>query len=165
MLGMAQVGRYWPAFRQAMQEATGELLEPAEISVDWIRMHAADLMQLMPRIDEMFASKPAREWVELFRRHDLLIEVVQEYGELAGDPQITENAMLTTLEHPAHGPLPIVAPGVNLSLTPGTIRTAGPEFGQHTEEVLLEFGLTWEEIASLRDQGVIGPRVPAASPE
>jgi crotonobetainyl-CoA:carnitine CoA-transferase CaiB-like acyl-CoA transferase len=163
MLGMPQVGRHWPDFRQAMLEATGDLLEPAAMSVDWIRMHAADLMQLMTRIDEIFASRPAREWVELFRRHDLLIEVVQEYGDLAADPQVVENAMLTTLEHPAHGPLPIVAPGVNLSLTPGTIRTAAPEFGQHTEEVLLEAGLSWEEIGALRDQGVIGPRVPAAA--
>ncbi len=165
MLGMAQVGRYWPDFRQAMFEATGELLEPEEISVDWIRMHAVELMQLIPRIDEMFATKAAREWVELFRRHDLLIEVVQDYGELAGDPQITENGMLTTLDHPAHGPLPIVAPGVNLSVTPGRIRTSGPEFGQHTEEVLLEAGLTWEEIGALRDQGVIGPRVSSAQIE
>jgi formyl-CoA transferase len=165
MLGMAQVGRYWPGFRQAMFEATGELLEPEEISVDWIRMHAVELMQLIPRIDEAFTTKAAREWVELFRRHDLLIEVVQDYGELAADPQITENGMLTTLDHPAHGPLPIVAPGVNLSVTPGTIRTSGPEFGQHTEEVLLEAGLTWEEIGALRDQGVIGPRVSSAQAE
>ncbi|HET8944185.1 MAG TPA: CoA transferase, partial [Dehalococcoidia bacterium] len=57
-------------------------------------------------------------------------------------------------------PLPIVAPGVNLSLCPGVIRTAAPEFGQHTEEVLLECGLTWDEIIALREQGVIGPRVP-----
>jgi crotonobetainyl-CoA:carnitine CoA-transferase CaiB-like acyl-CoA transferase len=165
MLGMAQVGRYWPGFRQAMFEATGELLEPEEISVDWIRMHAVELMQLIPRIDEMFTTKAAREWVELFRRHDLLIEVVQDYGELAADPQITENGMLTTLDHPAHGPLPIVAPGVNLSVTPGKIRTSGPEFGQHTEEVLLEAGLTWEEIGALRDQGVIGPRVSSTQTE
>jgi len=165
MLGMAQVGRYWPDFRQAMFEATGELLEPEEISVDWIRMHASALMQLIPRIDEMFALKPAATWVEHFRRHDLLIEVVRDYGELANDVQIVENAMLATLEHPAHGPLPIVAPGVNLSATPGVIRTAAPEFGQHTEEVLLELGLTWEEIAGLRDAGVIGPRIPLGNEE
>jgi len=158
MLGMAQVGRYWPPFRQAMLEATGQLLEPENMSVDWIRMHAAELMQLIPRIDAMFATRPAREWVALFQRHDLLIEVVQDYAGLSTDPQVTENAMLTTMEHPAHGPLPIVAPGVNLSLTPGAIRTPAPEFGQHTEEVLLEAGLTWDEIAALRDQGVIGPR-------
>ena len=54
---------------------------------------------------------------------------------------------------------------MNLSVTPGRIRTAGPEFGQHTEEVLLEAGLTWEEIGALRDQGVIGPRVSSAQAE
>ena len=158
MLGMAQIGRYWPAFREAMQEATGDPPGPEQMSVDWIRMNAAELLQLMPRLDEAFGSKPAAEWVRLFRNHDLLIEVVQDYGQLASDPQVLENDMLTTLDHPVHGPLPIVAPGVNLSATPGTIRTAGPEFGQHTEEVLLEAGYTWEEIEALRSDGIIGLR-------
>jgi crotonobetainyl-CoA:carnitine CoA-transferase CaiB-like acyl-CoA transferase len=36
------------------------------------------------------------------------------------------------------------------------VRSAAPEFGQHTEEVLLEVaGYTWEEIARLKDQGAI----------
>jgi formyl-CoA transferase len=41
------------------------------------------------------------------------------------------------------------------------VRGPAPEFGQHTEEVLLEAGLSWEEIAALRAQGVIGARAPA----
>jgi len=28
-----------------------------------------------------------------------------------------------------------------------------PELGEHTEEVLLEIGYTWDDIAHLRDQG------------
>ena len=31
-----------------------------------------------------------------------------------------------------------------------------PEFGQHTEEMLLELGYDWEQIAALRDQGALG---------
>ncbi len=158
MLGMAQVGRYWPAFRQAMLEATGELLGPEEMSVDWLRMHAAELLQLIPQIDDVFASQPASYWTELFRRHDLLSEVVQDYGDLSSDPQVTENGMLTTLEHPSYGPLGIVAPAVNLSATPGSIRSPAPEFGQHTEEVLLEAGFGWPEVEALRSAGVIGHR-------
>lgn len=158
MLGMAQVGRYWPAFRAALLEGTGEALEPEQMSVDWIRMHAGEMLGLISRIDELFAEQPAAFWLELFRRHGLLVEIVQDYGELAKDEQIAANGMFTTLEHPTHGPLSIVAPPVNLSATPGTIRTPGPEFGQHTEEVLLEAGFTWEEIGALRDEGVIGHR-------
>jgi crotonobetainyl-CoA:carnitine CoA-transferase CaiB-like acyl-CoA transferase len=158
MLGMAQVGRYWPVFRRAMQEATGETYGPEEMSVAWLRTNPADLLALIPQLDEAFATKPAADWVELFRRHDLLIEVVREYGEIASDPQVIENAMLDTLDHPAHGPLTVVAAGVNLSATPATLRTPAPEFGQHTEEVLREAGYSWEEIERLREAGVTGVR-------
>ena len=159
MLGMAQVGRYWPHFRAAMQEATGEALEPDQMSVEWIRMHAGELMGLIAKLDEMFAAQPARYWMDLFRRYDLLIEIVQDYADLSSDPQVTANGMLAPLHHPAHGDLKMVAPAVNLSVTPGRIRTPAPEFGQHTEEVLLEAGFTWEDIEALRSQGAIGGRV------
>jgi formyl-CoA transferase len=66
--------------------------------------------------------------------------------------------MLMTLEDPTHGELRFVAPPVNLSATPGRIRAPAPEFGQHTEEVLLEAGFSWEEIGALREAGVIGHR-------
>jgi crotonobetainyl-CoA:carnitine CoA-transferase CaiB-like acyl-CoA transferase len=158
MLSMAQLGRYWPRFREAVLEATGETLEPEQMSIDWMRLHAAELMTLVGSLDDIFATRTAGEWLEVFRRHDLLAEVVQEYGDLAADAQVAANDMITTLEHPAHGPLPMVAAGVNLSATPGRIRAPAPEFGQHTEEVLLECGFSWEEIEGLRAQGVIGPR-------
>jgi formyl-CoA transferase len=67
--------------------------------------------------------------------------------------------MVTTLEHPTHGPLRMVAPAVHLSATPGRIERPAPEFGQHTEEVLLAAGYTWEEIETLRGTGGIGPRI------
>jgi formyl-CoA transferase/CoA:oxalate CoA-transferase len=156
MLSMAQLGRYWPVFRRAMQEATGELFGPEVMNVNWLAMNATELLELVPKIDDAFATRPAAEWVAFLREHDCLIEAVQDYSDLATDPQIVENAMIATLDHPTHGPLPIVAPNVNLSATPGTIRTPAPEFGQHTEEVLQEAGYTWEEIEALRACKAIG---------
>jgi crotonobetainyl-CoA:carnitine CoA-transferase CaiB-like acyl-CoA transferase len=138
LVGMPQFGRYWPPFREAIHEATGEWLEPDRLSLDWMRTNATDLMQLIVRLDGIFATQPASFWRDLFRRYDFLFEVVNEYRDLENDSQITENAMFTTLDHPTHGSLPIVAPAVNLSASPGTILSPAPEFGQHTEEVLLE---------------------------
>ena len=43
------------------------------------------------------------------------------------------------------------------SKTPGKITGLGPEFGQHTEEVLLEAGYDWNDIEKLRETGAIGP--------
>jgi CoA:oxalate CoA-transferase len=158
MMGMPQVGRYWPPFQKAILEATGETIGPEEMSVDWIRLNASELIQLIQKIDAAFASQTAAYWSELFRRHDLLFEIVQDYREVTEDAQVTANQMITTMDHPQHGPRKIVAPAVGMSQTPGTIRAPAPEFGQHTEEVLLEAGFEWEEIGALRDAGVIGHR-------
>jgi crotonobetainyl-CoA:carnitine CoA-transferase CaiB-like acyl-CoA transferase len=162
MLAMAQLGRYWPVFRKTMGEATGVLLEPEALSIEWMRMHAVELMALVSQMDELFAMKPARQWVDLLRQHDMVVEVVQEYSELAGDPQVAANEMIVSVDHPSHGAMPIVGPAVNLHATPGSIRRTAPEFGQHTEEVLLEAGFTWEDIESLRGEGAIGPRATTA---
>jgi len=162
MLAMPQFGRYWPPFRELIRETTGVGLEPEVLNIEWMRMHAAELMALISRIDELFAARPAGEWLEMMRARDMVVEVVQEYGDLAGDPQVVDNAMLATLEHPSFGEMRMVGPAVNLHGTPGSIRRPAPEYGQHTEEVLLEAGYTWAEIESLRAQGAVGPRAEGA---
>lgn len=158
MLAMSQLGRHWRIVREVIHDATGEMVEPAEISVDWIRQNAGELVQLIKKMDELFMQHTAAYWLDAFKKRDCLVEIAQEYGDLAKDPQVAANAMLTTYSHPTHGELPIVAPVVNLSATPGSIRAAAPEYGQHTEEVLLESGFTWEELVTLREQGAIGGR-------
>jgi crotonobetainyl-CoA:carnitine CoA-transferase CaiB-like acyl-CoA transferase len=133
MLAMAQMGRYWPVFRQAIEAATGTSLEPDVLDIDWLRTHASELMNLIAKLDELFATRPAREWVEILRRHDMVVEAVQEYSELADDPQIIENEMVVTLDHPSHGPIRLVGPA--------------------------EAGFSWKDIESLRSEGAIGPQV------
>ncbi|MFQ5875941.1 MAG: CoA transferase, partial [Dehalococcoidia bacterium] len=81
---------------------------------------------------------------------------VNNYAELAQDPQPWENAYLTTVEHPIHGVLKEVGFPVQLTGTPGRVRTPAPELGQHTEEVLLEIGgFTWDEITRLKEREII----------
>ena len=50
--------------------------------------------------------------------------------------------------------LPLVTSPVQFDGQPGHPRRA-PEHGEHTEAVLLELGMTWDEIGGLKDQGVI----------
>ena len=44
---------------------------------------------------------------------------------------------------------------IQLSETTGSIRRLAPEFGQHTEEVLLGAGYSWDDIAALREKQVL----------
>ena len=58
-------------------------------------------------------------------------------------------------DHPTYGRIEVIANPINLSKTPATIRMPAPEFSQHTEEVLLEYGYTWEDIEQFKQQGII----------
>jgi formyl-CoA transferase len=81
---------------------------------------------------------------------------VHDYAEVASDPQNIENGYIAEVENPDGPPVRMVGVPVILSKTPGKVRNLAPEFGQHTEEVLLESGYSWEEIADLRSKGAIG---------
>jgi crotonobetainyl-CoA:carnitine CoA-transferase CaiB-like acyl-CoA transferase len=50
--------------------------------------------------------------------------------------------------------LTMVTSPVQFDEQPGA-PTRAPELGEHTEEVLLELGLTWEEITELKDRKAI----------
>jgi len=63
--------------------------------------------------------------------------------------------MFIPVEHPIYGPIKVIASPLNLSETPATYRLAAPEFSQHTEEILLEIGYSWEDIAGFKEKGTI----------
>ena len=65
------------------------------------------------------------------------------------------NNYIIEYDHPAAGKMKMMGMPVHLSQTPGSVRTPAPEFGEHTEEVLLELGYTWEDIAGLREEEAI----------
>ena len=44
---------------------------------------------------------------------------------------------------------------IQYSETPSSIRRLAPEIGEHTEEILIEAGYSWDDIADLQDKGVI----------
>ena len=59
------------------------------------------------------------------------------------------------VEHPDWGPTRVIGSPISLSDTPVRWGVEVAELGQHTEEVLVEFGLTWDEIGQLRDEGAL----------
>ena len=92
--------------------------------------HAQELMAIL---DEVFAERPADEWVEALNERGVYCARVQDYEEIAKDPQVVANGYIVEVERSGAEPVRMVA-------TPGRIRSLAPELGQHTEEVLLEAG-------------------------
>src|SRR4029079_14626779 len=74
--------------------------------------------------------------------------------ELFDDPQVIANGYTPELETADGTKFKLVANPVQFDETEQPLRPA-PEHGQHTEEVMLELGLTWEEIAEHKERGAL----------
>ncbi|MCX8072133.1 MAG: CoA transferase [Candidatus Binatia bacterium] len=152
-LGMLQPDRYWADFVRALGHP--ELAtDPRFVDLRARAAHAAEAVDLLDRI---FATRPRAEWVEILRKGgDFIFTVVNTVDDLPDDPQVVANDYIVPFDHPRFGPTKVVGLPVQLSATPGSIRLPAPEFGQHTEQVLIDLlGYTWDEVAALKEREVI----------
>ena len=147
---MLQSDRYWPAFCQALGIREFE----NDVRFEKFEARAQNKEVLIDILDKVFNTKPREEWMRLFRENGLIYAPVQTISEVIDDPQVLANNYIVDFDHPAWGPIKVVAPPYKFSKTPATLRMAAPEFGQHTEEVLLESGFTWDEIVELRNEEI-----------
>ena len=151
-LAMLGADPYWPDFCKVMD--IEHLEKDPKFENQLIRMENS--VELITILDERFASKTRDEWMKRLDEKEFIWAPVNDYADLAADPQMTANEYIVDFEHPAHGPVKLVGIPMKLSKTPGKIRIPAPEFGQHTEEVLIEIGgYSWEDISRLRDEEVI----------
>ncbi len=114
----------------------------------------ADRARLFPRLDAVFATRSTEEWCQVLGAAGVRHAPVRNHREVAADPAVWENGYLTMVDT-STGPAPVVASPVHFSGTPSRTGAVAPELGQHTEEVLLELGYPWDEIASLAAEGAI----------
>jgi crotonobetainyl-CoA:carnitine CoA-transferase CaiB-like acyl-CoA transferase len=74
---------------------------------------------------------------------------INSIAEMAADPQTLAREMVVELDHPLAGRTRALGLPIKLSSTPGGVKRPAPTFGQHTREVLAEFGFSVAEIDSL----------------
>lgn len=110
---------------------------------------------LISMINEVFPSKTLVEWEEILEKNELFSCRVQTVSDVVNDPQAIENDFFMELDHPSGQRIKLVASPVLFNGVRPPIRLPAPELGQHTEEVLLELGYTWDDIVSFKDSGAI----------
>ena len=104
---------------------------------------------------EAFLSKTLDEWRPILNREEIPWASEQTFREVTNDPQALANDFFVPFDHPSYGPMEVITNPIKLSETPSTVRLPAPEFSQHTEEILLETGYSWEDIAQFKDKGII----------
>ena len=153
-VSMLQSDRWWPLFCEATERKSW-LDDPRFCDA---RERHNNRTELIAEMDALFLERDQMDWVEFLCARGLPVAPVQDYGQVADDPQVEPNNYIVPFELPDGTPSRMVGPAVQLERSPGSIRHRAPEFGEHTEEVLLQFGFDWNDISRLRASGAIGPR-------
>ena len=150
-IGGLQPDRYWTDFCQMLEKP--EWIEHP----DFIDMEARkkNARTLVNQLDTIFINQSREVWLKKLVALDIPCAPVNDYVDLIGDSQVIANKYITEIEHPTAGSIPAVGLAIKLSETPGGIQSTAPELGQHTEQWLLEEGLSWEEIESLKNLNAI----------
>jgi crotonobetainyl-CoA:carnitine CoA-transferase CaiB-like acyl-CoA transferase len=148
---MLQSERFWSRFCQAIDRPELEK-DPRFISHQAREENSLDLIAI---ISEAIATRTLAEWQERLRRYDLVGSKVQTASEVIQDPQAWENQFFTEIDHPIGGRLKIINSPVKFRQNPASVKSPAPELGQHTEEILLELGYSWEDIGEFKRQEVI----------
>jgi formyl-CoA transferase len=81
--------------------------------------------------------------------------------QVFANPQVQHLGMAQTVQSPHYGPLDLVRAPMRLSRTSTSVRRPAPAPGEHTNEILREYGYSEDEIRQLEESGVIAPKVKA----
>jgi CoA:oxalate CoA-transferase len=141
----------WPKFCSIM--GIEHLQTNPEYSDNVVRNFHGDKIQAV--LDEIFPKKTSADWLKELTDADILVTEVVDYRTILKSEQAQANGYLLPLDHPVAGKVLVTGAPVTMNGEVPTEAQPAPEHGQHTEEVLLELGYTWEEIGALRESGAV----------
>lgn len=148
-MAVVQDYRDWPVLCEAL-EIEHLRDDPRYSTVEARRENSG---ALIAALDEVFLTKTYREWIERLEQYQFPWAPIRNFTELASDPQVVANDYIVAIDDPEVGEVKVVGVNLDLNKTPGAVREKAPELGQHTEEVLLDLGYTWDDIILMKEQG------------
>ena len=148
------------ASSQSIAERTMMIIgRPDLIEKPWFSDHVGRLEnqdELDEAIGLFIAERSTEEVLTAFEKGDAAIAPIYDIADIFNDPQFIERKTIVSVEHPKLGPLmmPTVIP--TLSETPGSIRSCGPELGEHNRQILVEqLGYSERDLIELESDGII----------
>ena len=106
-------------------------------------------------LEKATATKTSAEWVEILNKAGVPCGPILNVKEVFEDEQVRALGLAVKIRHPRLGEQEVQNLPVTLSRTPGAVRTASPDLGEHTDQVLAELGYSREEIAALHRDGAV----------
>jgi crotonobetainyl-CoA:carnitine CoA-transferase CaiB-like acyl-CoA transferase len=108
-----------------------------------------NLAALVDLMNQQLQRRTVREWIAALEAAGVPCGPINSIADMAADPQTAARAMVVELEHGRAGRTRALGLPIKLSATPGKVARAAPVLGEHTVEVLSEFGFSRSEIEAL----------------
>lgn len=150
MVAAYQPGR-WSALCRVLGRPELEIDARFATNADRIRNRTA----LASALGEVFRSRTTAAWARMLREADILCGEIEDYASVVTSPQYRHNGIELEMAHPTAGM--VRAPGFGIGAGGGMPRrnSAAPLLGQHTLEVLRDYGFSEREIARLIDDRIV----------
>ena len=129
-----------------------EQAKDPELATDKLRAQHRDKTNAV--LQAVLETNTSAYWIEKLNRAGVPAGPVYAMDQVFADPQVQHLGLEWPVEHPTLGTLNLVRHPTNIEGA-SPPRRPTPERGEHTAEVLAEFGITPAELAEYRKQGAV----------
>jgi crotonobetainyl-CoA:carnitine CoA-transferase CaiB-like acyl-CoA transferase len=130
-----------------------EWRDDARFATNSARMQNLDA--LTSRMDAVLVTRTKAEWIAVFEGAGVPVGPVNTIGEALAHPQTRARGMVVDLVHPQAGATKALGCPIHFSATPTKITRPAPLLGEHTREVLREYGYSDAEVDAFVAGGVV----------
>ena len=121
-----------------------EWLDDARFASDAARV--AHRPALASAIEAVTVTRSCADWLAMLDTAGIPCGPINDYAQVFADPQVVARDMAVSVDHPTLGRLQTLGTPIKMSATPLRVSRRAPLLGEHTEQVLREFGVTEAEM-------------------
>jgi crotonobetainyl-CoA:carnitine CoA-transferase CaiB-like acyl-CoA transferase len=144
---------------QSMAERIFKVIGRDDMNHDPKFLTNEDRVENRLEVDEIVGGwigmRTLEECMEVFDRESVTVAPVYDIEQIMQDPHFREREIIVDLPDEEMGTVPMHNITPRLSGTPGGFARPAPALGQHNSEILGRIGIDEDELAKLKDNGVI----------